>query len=106
MHATIAGLSSGVPTAAIAYSDKTLGVFETCGQGGQVADPRVLGTEEMIERIMDLWKRREAARSALAGAMPAVVDRAREQMRRIIEACGAGGGAERASKSCTKALSP
>ena len=43
MHACIAGLSSGVPTAAIAYSLKTQGVFESCGVGDAVCDPRVRG---------------------------------------------------------------
>ena len=35
MHATIAGLSTCTPTATVSYSDKALGVFETCGQGGE-----------------------------------------------------------------------
>ena len=34
MHSTIASLSMTVPTSSISYSDKTKGVFETCGQGG------------------------------------------------------------------------
>ena len=50
MHSTIAALGSGVPCASIAYSLKTLGVFETCGLGDQVADPREHDTGEIVER--------------------------------------------------------
>ncbi|MEW6252161.1 MAG: polysaccharide pyruvyl transferase family protein, partial [Planctomycetota bacterium] len=60
MHACIAGLSSGVPTAAIAYSLKTQGVFETCGQGAAVADPRVQGTEETIDQLWRTFTARDA----------------------------------------------
>ncbi|GMU81572.1 MAG: hypothetical protein AMXMBFR47_14430 [Planctomycetota bacterium] len=55
MHATIAGLSSGVPTAAVAYSDKTRGVFETAGAGGCVVDPRVLDQKESVDAVMSVY---------------------------------------------------
>jgi polysaccharide pyruvyl transferase WcaK-like protein len=80
MHATIAGLSSGVPTAAVSYSDKTLGVFETCGQGGRVHDPRRLSTDELTEAVLASFRGREAARASLAAALPGVKARAEEQM--------------------------
>lgn len=80
MHATIAGLSSGVPTAAIAYSDKTLGVFETCGQGEHVHDPRAMETGELVTRVMASFERREEAGRSLAGRLPGVLARASEQM--------------------------
>lgn len=87
MHSTIAGLSSGVPTAAIAYSVKTKGVFETCGQGEHVADPREDGTDTVVEHLLDSWRRREAIRSSLQRHLPGVLDRAEEQLDAVVEAC-------------------
>jgi len=92
MHATIAGLSSGVPTAAISYSDKTLGVFETCGQGEHVHDPRKLSTDELVERVIWSFNSRERARTSLATHLPSVLDIARRQMNDIAEAVRACGG--------------
>jgi polysaccharide pyruvyl transferase WcaK-like protein len=87
MHSTIAGLSSGVPTAAIAYSLKTQGVFETCGQGAHVADPRILGTDETVESLIGSWRGREEARRTLQTALPMVLRRAEEQMGLILAQC-------------------
>lgn len=83
MHATIAGLSSGVATAAISYSDKTLGVFETCGQGSHVHDPRRLATDELVERVLASYRDRDAARASLAIGLPPVLATADEQMDEI-----------------------
>lgn len=87
MHATIAALSSGIPSAAVAYSPKALGVFECCGQGEHVVDPRALGTEEVVERLWWSWNSRGEARRALRGALPAVLNRAERQMDRIAGLC-------------------
>lgn len=80
MHATIAALSSGVPTASVAYSDKTLGVFETCGQGQHVHDPRLLSTDELVEAVLSSYRERERARVSLAASLPKVLTKAAEQM--------------------------
>ena len=80
MHSTIAGLSSGVPTASIAYSDKTKGVFETCGQGRHVIDPRVLETDEVIEGLKLSFNERKATRQELAKFIPGVKQRAEGQI--------------------------
>lgn len=83
MHSTIAGLSSGVPTATIAYSDKARGVFESCGQGEAVVDPREIGTEEVVERLHALYQARLAAKESLAEHLPRVkaqVDSQSEQI--------------------------
>ena len=85
MHSTIAGLSSGVPTAAIAYSLKTAGVFETCGQGDRVADPRVLATEEVVEHLWASWELRAEARQSLSHALPAVFSKVDHQLDRLAE---------------------
>ena len=80
MHATIAGLSTGVATSSIVYSDKALGVFETCGQGGQMVDPRKAGTEECLVRMQELFQQRDAVRESLAKALVDVRGRLNQQM--------------------------
>lgn len=87
MHATIAGLSTGVPTAAIAYSLKTAGVFETCGQGDHVADPRELSTEVVIDRLWRSWVAREETRESLAVGLRPVLEQANRQMDEIAATC-------------------
>jgi polysaccharide pyruvyl transferase WcaK-like protein len=83
MHSTIAALSSGIPTAAVAYSDKTLGVFATCGQASQVFDPRALGTTEVIDGLMRSFLDRDFLRKTLADNLPCVLGLAGGQMRDI-----------------------
>lgn len=72
MHACIAGLSQGVPTVAIAYSDKSQGVFETAGASDRVVDPRVLGAREVVDRVVATIAEREGMREALADQASAV----------------------------------
>ena len=83
MHATIAALSTNVPTATIAYSDKAIGVFETCGQGGEVFDPRSLEVDPIVEGLMDSYRRRDQIRGGLTDALRAVKERAGSQMDEI-----------------------
>ncbi len=85
MHATIAGLSQGVPTSAVAYSIKTVGVFETCGQGDHVVDPREQSTGKIVERLLASFLGREGARSSLTEHIPAVKAKATEQMDAIAD---------------------
>lgn len=87
MHATIAGLSSGVPTGSISYSDKTLGVFETCSVGDAVIDPREHETADVVERLWVVWKDRERHRQVLSSEAPGMARRAADQMDRIVAAC-------------------
>ncbi len=94
MHATIAGLSSGVPTSAIAYSPKTLGVFETCGQGYRVVDPRELDTDDVVAGLVRSYETRDHARVTLSDHLPTVKARAAAQADEIVAACtGASAGA-------------
>lgn len=72
MHSTIAGLSSGVPTAAIAYSMKFRGVFASCGQEAAVADGRSLSNDEALDTIMRAFERRDEHRTVLAARLPDV----------------------------------
>lgn len=84
MHSTIAGLSSLVPTTAVAYSDKTRGVFETCEVGDQVIDPRELGTGEVIERLKACWQQRSQTATTLIESIPKVKARAAEQFADVV----------------------
>lgn len=98
MHSTIAALSTGVPTASIAYSLKTLGVFETCGQGEHVADPRELDTEEVIDRVWRSWESRSRAKKELAKQLPDVLQRAEAQMDEVLTACGSPSAVREATR--------
>ncbi|MGE3164621.1 MAG: polysaccharide pyruvyl transferase family protein [Planctomycetota bacterium] len=90
MHSTIAGLSTGVPTAALAYSDKTRGVFETCDQQRHVVDPRQLDTDAVIAALHSAWEDRDGARARLAARLPAVLACADDQMDAIAQLCCEG----------------
>lgn len=85
MHATIAALSSGVPTAAVSYSDKTKGVFETCGQGGQVKDPRQLSSEAIVDGLSDSFFQRASVQKSLNQLLPAVRQMSNQQFRMVAE---------------------
>ena len=87
MHSTIAALSSGVPAATIAYSDKAKGVFESCGQGDHVIDPRRLETQEVIDDVYKSWEMRDKARSTLKQHLPMIQNKLDEQLKLIIKAC-------------------
>jgi polysaccharide pyruvyl transferase WcaK-like protein len=80
MHATIAALSSGVPTMALAYSKKTRGVFDSCNQGEEAVELRNCGERQVIDRILDGWRRRADTRNSLCSALPTVLRQAASQM--------------------------
>ncbi len=86
MHSTIAGLSTGVPTSAIAYSDKTEPVFATCGQEERVADPRCLGTDDVVDLLWNSWLERDAIRADLAKHLPRVLELVQSQVDTILDA--------------------
>jgi colanic acid/amylovoran biosynthesis protein len=87
MHAAIAALSTGVPSAALAYSVKTRGVFATCGQEAHVADLRRAKTEEAIASVTASWRGRDAARDSLAAKLPATLAAADRQMDEVVAVC-------------------
>ncbi len=72
MHSTIAGLSTATPTAAIAYSLKTRGVFKTMNCEGEVADPRHEDEESVVQTLLDSLQRREALRKILLPAKESI----------------------------------
>ncbi|WP_152816404.1 polysaccharide pyruvyl transferase family protein [Georgenia subflava] len=80
MHATIASLSSGVPTFGYAYSDKAEGVFAMCGSGAHHGDARQTTGAAAVEMMMHSFDQRERAASDLARTTPSVVALARQQL--------------------------
>lgn len=84
MHSTIAALSTGVPTSAVAYSLKTRGVFETCDAADCVADPRCLDTEQSLEVLWESFVHREEHRARLLRRLPAVTSQCQRQMDEIV----------------------
>jgi colanic acid/amylovoran biosynthesis protein len=83
MHSTIAGLSSGVPTATISYSDKAKGVFETCGQAAQVMDPRLIEGDSILFSLRQSFESRVEISNSLAESLPSVVQLAEQQVKAI-----------------------
>jgi colanic acid/amylovoran biosynthesis protein len=79
MHATIAGLSSKIPTVGMAYSGKFQGVFESVGQGNSVVDLRTLTEEEAYETIIKHWQNREEHLRRLEECVPLVLANAKYQ---------------------------
>lgn len=79
MHATIASLSSQVPTAAVAYSGKFRGVFASAGQEAMALDARALTTESLTAGLIDSWTRRAEIRAQLQEAIPALKQRTLSQ---------------------------
>jgi polysaccharide pyruvyl transferase WcaK-like protein len=59
MHACIASLSQGIPTVAIAYSKKFIGVFDSIGSGDTVIDARLSNNEDAINKIFKYYKNRK-----------------------------------------------
>lgn len=94
MHATIAGLSSQVPTAGIAYSMKTRGVFATCGVENEVVDARSSSAVLAVDALVDAFERREQVARVLRARAPTVVARARSQMSDICAWVGAHASAD------------
>ena len=88
MHATIAALSSGVPTAALAYSGKTVGVFASVGVEDAVVDARKESTAAAAELLLERWHTRDALAQRLNARLGDVVSAARDQMSSILRAVG------------------
>lgn len=77
MHSVIAAVSSCTPAIAFAYSPKTQGVLESCGQGERVVDLRQADADDVEARVLELWADRHTVRRDLSRAMPSVIARSR-----------------------------
>lgn len=84
MHATIASLSNAIPTATIAYSGKARGVFQSAGQEDKVLDARSETTEDIVGKLVELWRRRKQTGEELAVKIPEVKQRAQHQLQDIV----------------------
>lgn len=84
MHSTIAALSSGVPAAAVAYSAKYAGVFDTFGARDEALDARNRTTAQLVEEAVASFTRRDSRRSQLAPRAEAAIARAEQQMGAIV----------------------
>ena len=59
MHACIAAVSQGVPTVALGYSRKFIGVFDSIGTGEMVIDARCTDENDAIDSILQRFQSRE-----------------------------------------------
>ncbi|MEE9148212.1 MAG: hypothetical protein V3U27_12525, partial [Candidatus Tectomicrobia bacterium] len=68
----------GVPTLAIAYSRKTLGIMRMFGQERWVCDITTLTLGELTATMEALWSQQEGVRRDLRARLATVEQRARE----------------------------
>ncbi|MBW3578471.1 MAG: polysaccharide pyruvyl transferase family protein [Actinobacteria bacterium] len=80
MHSAIAGLASGVPTSAIAYSFKTREVFGQLGEAEKVVDPRRFNETDVVDRLWEHWEDRRMMKDRLVPALEHLDRRWRQQM--------------------------
>lgn len=83
MHATIASLSSCVPTVNMAYSGKALGVFGAAESADSVLDARHLANEDMLKMLYEHWVQRSNIAEQLTDKVKTVKARAKSQMQEI-----------------------
>ena len=79
LHATIAGLSSSVPTATLAYSLKAEGIFADFASSAHCVDMRRLDHDAALARVIDSLNGRDRHRPVLAAAAAAMQQRWADQ---------------------------
>ena len=79
LHATIAGLSSGVPTATLAYSLKAEGIFADFASVDHCADMRQLDEDAAVAALITSLNSRDDHRSVLAAATATMLGRWADQ---------------------------
>ncbi len=84
MHATIGALSTLTPVAAYAYSDKTLGVFETCGVADRVLDARTHTGPELVDALLTQFEERDLTRQRLSRTMPDTIRASHSQLEEVL----------------------
>lgn len=72
MHACVAALSQCVPTAAMAYSEKFVGVFRSVGVESAVADLRTLSMDVALSKLGFSYDTRERLKAVLQDRIPKV----------------------------------
>jgi len=68
----------GVPTLAVAYSRKTLGIMKAVGQERWVCDVRTLTLRALTDRVEALWSQRQKVRNDLLARTATIRQQAME----------------------------
>ena len=72
MHSCIAAMSQCIPTVGLAYSNKFLGVFESVGQGENIADLRVVDKKNIVSFLMEKHAQKDTIQGQLSRIVPSV----------------------------------
>lgn len=70
MHSCIAAMSQCIPTIGLAYSNKFQGVFDSVGQGENIADLRTVDNKNILPFLMKKYIRRDLIRNELCQVIP------------------------------------
>lgn len=84
MHSCIAALSQAVPAVAVSYSEKFVGVMQTIGLSGLVADPRKMDLQEILAIIRTAFDRKELLRRQLQDTIPELKKETLELMKDVV----------------------
>lgn len=91
-HATIASLSSLVPTFFLSYSLKSIGICkDILGSADWLSSFKVDRAEPLVEKIAAFWEQRAAIRSVLEKSIPLITERswlAGEHVKTLLESHG------------------
>lgn len=94
MHACIAAISQGIPTAAVAYSKKFHGVFEGVGLETMVVDARSVNLDEAVQRIVALFQNRVTERISIKQKIDSAKSQVKETFRMLLRLPEPGCGEE------------
>jgi colanic acid/amylovoran biosynthesis protein len=93
MHANIAALSSRVPTVAIAYSHKTVGIMTDCGMGDYVASVESMTEKSLGDLLSRAFREREEIIRRLAENMSGIAAKAAHNLNGLGQLAARPGGA-------------
>ncbi|MEM3449034.1 MAG: polysaccharide pyruvyl transferase family protein [Nitrososphaerales archaeon] len=92
MHAVIASVSSHIPTIAIGYSHKALGIMKMLNQEEFVIDIRYLDFDTCLSRLIsmidNLWLNRQSVKEELRNRIKSMQERALLNVRFMIKSYG------------------
>jgi len=87
MHANLAALDSGVPTLALGYSHKSVGILDDMGLSEWSVDYRTLDASTLTEKVEALIAEADSYRAKLQAALPECRVRARQNLHLFAERC-------------------
>lgn len=76
MHSNIFALSMGIPVIAIGYLHKTRGIAQSIGIEDWVIEIKEINSQQLIERLINLWDQRARIREQLLKTMPIIAEQA------------------------------